>query len=437
MFQTMGTFETDDFAYERETPDLGIFLSDTAMFQRSVPDDAKALQEAACKAAAPGTLRQYPWYRAPEKGKDGSSWNVPEEERAKREEDAHLSTDRKAAAGHAFDFAASLMFPQFYGLAMPLVKGGFPSRPVQLENIVRYPGYLDNYKVLILSYEFQKPLSPDVNSVLASYVQNGGILYYFGDGNDPFHKIRSWWNTGKYNDPTPLEYLLRLLGIPIDAAEGEYKRGRGIFVLRRRNPADLCLETAASDAYRAEIASFLGVPPDRNYFALRRGPYLAVACMDESVSDVPVIRKGLFADMFALDFDIIGEKRVGPDEQALLFDFDAAAAEDLRVIGTSIRVTALDSTEAGFVLAGCGASNLRARIRLRLPHRPAAVSGRLRPVYIPPAAVPEETAGTGANAVPAEEPVDVPVEFSWDEKTRTALLRFDNTAGDLEIKGTY
>jgi hypothetical protein len=434
MFQTMGTFETDDYAYERESPGLGVFLSDTAMFQRSVPDDARAVQEASCKAAAPGTLQKYPYYRSPDKGKDGSSWNLPEEERKKREEAAELSNDRRAADGHAFDFAATLMFPQFYGLAMPLVKGGLPARPVQLENIVRYPGYLDSYKVLILSYEFQKPLSPDVNSVLVSYVQNGGILYYLGDGRDPFHKVRSWWNTGTYNDPTPLEYLLRLLDIPEDADEGEYKRGQGRFVLRRRDPAELCLNTAASDAYRAEIAAFLGLPLDRNYFALRRGPYLALACMDESVSEAPLTRRGLFADMFALDFDVIGEKRIALDEQALLFDFDTISGEKLRVIGTSIRVTALSSTDSGFSLSGCGASNLKARIRLRLPQKPAVVSARLRPVYIQPLVPPGQAP---AKEAPPTKPVELPIACAWDERSQTVLLSFDNMAGDLEITGSY
>jgi hypothetical protein len=83
-----------------------------------------------------------------------------------------------------------------------------------------------------LSYEFQKPFSADVNITLAGYVQNGGILYYCGDGRDPFH------------------------------------------VLKRQSPADLCLNTALSDAYRGDIAALLGVTLDRNSFVLRRGPYL-------------------------------------------------------------------------------------------------------------------------------------------------------------------
>ncbi|MDR2375290.1 MAG: hypothetical protein LBD96_02510 [Treponema sp.] len=413
IFQTMGTFETDDFAWEQELPDTGVFLSDTAMFQRSVPDDARAEQEAFCRAADPSSLQKYPW----------KLWLAGGEY-------AEVREDVQIAAGHSFDFAASTAFPQFFGLAMPLLKGGLPIRPVQLENIVRYPAYLDNYKLLILSYEFQKPLSADVNITLAGYVQNGGILYYCGDGRDPFHRIRSWWNTGKNTDPTPLESLFRLLGLPEDSPEGTYRCGKGRFVLKRQSPAELCLNTALSDAYRGDIAALLGVTLDRNSFVLRRGPYLVLALMNESASDTPMVRKGLFADMLSTKFDIILEKILNPDEQALLFDFDTITAEDLYIIGTSIRITGLNTTETGFTLTGCGASRLRAHIRLRLPHRPASVSGQLRPLCIPPLASPE-LPKTGTS------PQTLPVEFDWDEKTRTTLLSFDNTAGDLEIKGSY
>ncbi|MDR0731150.1 MAG: hypothetical protein LBF63_05720 [Treponema sp.] len=411
IFQTMGTFETDDFAWEQELPDTGVFLSDTAMFQRNVPDDARAEQEAFCRAADPSSLQKYPW----------KLWLA-------NGEYAEVREDVQIADGHSFDFAASTAFPQFFGLAMPLLKGGLPVRPVQLENIVRYPAYLDNYKLLILSYEFQKPLSADVNITLAGYVQNGGILYYCGDGRDPFHKIRSWWNSGKNTDPTPLESLLRLLGLPENSPEGTYRCGRGSFVLKRQNPADLCLNTALSDTYRGDIASLLGVSLDRNSFVLRRGPYLVLAVMNESVSGTPMLRTGLFADMLSTKFDIILGKRLNPDEQALLFDFDTIEAENLCIIGTSVRITSLHTTETGFTLAGCGASKLRAHIRLRLPHRPVSVSGQLRPLAVPPLPELPKTAAS---------PQALPVEFDWDERTRTTLLSFDNTAGDLEIKGSY
>ena len=60
--------------------------------------------------------------------------------------------------------AVDMSLPDFMGLAMPLIKHGLPVRPVQLDNVNRYPGYLKDYDVLILSYEFFKPDSPSINT---------------------------------------------------------------------------------------------------------------------------------------------------------------------------------------------------------------------------------------------------------------------------------
>ena len=63
-------------------------------------------------------------------------------------------------------------FSSFFGLALPLLKGGIAARPVQLDNVKRFAGYLDAYKTMILSYEFMKPQSPDINGVIANWVKN-------------------------------------------------------------------------------------------------------------------------------------------------------------------------------------------------------------------------------------------------------------------------
>ena len=44
----------------------------------------------------------------------------------------------------------------FYGLALPLLKRGLPVTPVQLENVT-LPGFLAGQRVLLLSYQGQKP----------------------------------------------------------------------------------------------------------------------------------------------------------------------------------------------------------------------------------------------------------------------------------------
>ena len=390
VFQMLGTFGTDDYEYLHKVPQAGVFLSDTAMFQRDYPDDVLA-NRSAYAPVGKITLK-------------GSENYIPGREKAL------LSGDR-------LDFYASVAFPLFYGLALPLVKGGFPVRPVQLENITRYPGYLDGYRLLVLSYEFMKPQTADINVALAAYVKNGGTLVYVGDGVDPFHSIRGWWNTGKYRDPSPLEPLLRAFGIAENAPAGTYVCGEGRFVLLRESPADLCVDAAASDRYASLIGDLLGVRPDTNYISLRRGEYIVSAVMDECASDAPLTHEGLFADMLSNDFAVCTQKTLRPGEYAVLADLRRIPG-DAAVIGTSIRINELKVDETGFSLIGCGA-DCDARIRVRLPKAPAAVRCTVTPAE-----------GDGK-----EQPV--PIAAVWDSLSGTALFSFRNTAGKTVIGGTF
>ncbi len=386
IFQLQGALGTDDYEYLRPTPEIGVFLSDTAMFQRDFPDDVLAKSDIFA-----------PVGRIDLQGKENY---MP-------------GREKKLLSGSRLDYYESLAFPLFYGLAMPLLKGGFPVRPVQLENITRYPGYLDRYKLLVLSYEFQKPQTADINAALATYVLDGGTLVYVGDGQDPFHKIRAWWNTGKNSDRSPLEYLLRLLGIDEHAPTGEYACGKGTFMLLRESPADYCTEAEKGLAYAETVGGLAGMKPDANYISLRRGEFIITAVMDESVSDAPITHTGLFADMLDNDFAVITEKTVRPGEYAVLTDLKRIT-ENPAVIGTSIRINELCANGDGFRLSGCGAT-CEARIRLKLPRPPRSVLCAITPA---------ETAGG---------PEPTPIDCEWDEKSGTALLRFTNRAGKTEI----
>src|SRR5262249_30203662 len=82
----------------------------------------------------------------------------------------------------------------FYGLAMPLVKRGWPVEPVQIESATA-PGFLDRYKLLLLTYEGQKPPKPAFHEALAKWVRGGGALVVIDDDGDPYHAVREWWNS--------------------------------------------------------------------------------------------------------------------------------------------------------------------------------------------------------------------------------------------------
>ena len=125
--------------------------------------------------------------------------------------------------------------------------------------------------------------------------------------------------------------------------------------------------------------------------------------MDESVTEAPKAFEGLFADMLENDYKIITRKEIGPDGNAILFDFSKIEDVDTRVIGCSARVFALDCSESGFTMELKAADRIKAFVRARLPK-----------------------VVTGVKAMD-EDGKEVPISFSWDEATRTVLVSYDST----------
>jgi len=97
-----------------------------------------------------------------------------------------------------------------YGLAMPLVKAGIPVEPVQLENALQHNA-LQPFRLLLLTYEGQKPLRAEYHEALVRWVRRGGSLLVLDDGADPYHHVRAWWNDEGRTRETPLDDLVATL----------------------------------------------------------------------------------------------------------------------------------------------------------------------------------------------------------------------------------
>jgi len=388
MIQTLGDMDQKEAAFEGSCPSIGIFMADSGLFQRTFPDSVKHSVEGVngLNDALISLLHRQ------KKGECTAAESRALMERIAQEE------------GLYNDYVTSGPFPHFFGMAMPLVKGGLPLRPVQLENVTRYQDYLRDYDALILSYEFIKPRQPELHAALAEWVRAGGTLIYVGDGSDPYHQAQNWWNTGECSYPNPACHLFEQLDLERKPAEGVYSVGKGRLALRRSSPARLTLCAEAAQSWQEWVKAIAA--PDfawKNHFVMKRGPYLIAAVMEESVSDEALTMKGRFADMLSNHFELIDEKILNPGENALLFDLDEIESERIRIIGTAARIESLRETENAFSLVCKAAADVQVHIRLKLPCR------------VTEACAIDETG------------MQIPVECIWDDASSTVLLAFFST----------
>lgn len=385
LFQMLGDMPPAD---KQDAPAVAVAMSDTGLFQRGWPDGVAGND--ARRAMAAG-VREYDVQRG-----DAARSLAWARDMAQDKEKLRV-------------FEESGAFPLFYGLAMPPVKRGMRVEPLLVDNVRRFPAYLSGHKAIVLSYEFQKPLSPDVNGALAAWVRAGGKLFYVGDGSDPYHHVRGWWNE-REKDASPLDHLLAMLGLPRDAAEGMHPVGAGALMLWRVRPSLLCLDPTLADGYMDRLGALMGGLPAPAPLMARRGPYVICAVPDEA-GIAPCRLTGDFVRMFDPDFPRVREVIVQPGGQEVLFDLTCIPRGEPRVIATCARVDALDWTASGFTLACRAPSQVRARLLLRLPQ---AVRGV---------------------AAADEQGREVPLETRWDADSDTLWLAYPSNNERITITG--
>jgi hypothetical protein len=218
----------------------------------------------------------------------------------------------------------------FYGQALSALKRGLPITPVQLENVT-LPGFLDGQKVLMLSYTGQKPQTPTVHPPLADWVKKGGVLVVLDDDKDPYNQAREWWNDFGKTQAIPRQHLFDALGIkdsPFkDGSVPTVQVGKGSVLWLRENPATFAL-SAEGDARLTEVlkqaAKLAEIPwKETNYLALKRGPYLIGAGMDESISEKAKTLEGRFINLFDPTLAVQKSFTLAAGSRYFLLDLDA------------------------------------------------------------------------------------------------------------------
>ena len=407
MVQLFGDMDQKDFSFEGISGGIGILMSDSGLFQRSYPDPI--LTEEAAK--------HYEHKLSSLTKRMHEGIDCTEESRVFLKETVESPQLYTA-------FVQSGTFPSFFGMALPLLKYGLPVRPLQLDNVRRFPGYLKDYKLLILSYEYMKPESPDVNNALAAWVKSGGTLLYIGDGSDPYHSIQGWWNkmsdsgeSAGYHNPS--EHMFEMLGLSPCPDDGTYSVGNGRLMVWKQSPAKLCTGKTLAQDYRNRVKNLMELYGEEwnstGCLTLQRGPYLISTVMEEGADTEEKIFQGLYADMLENDYSIITTKCITRDESTILFDFSAIEGVDWRVIGTSARVFSLSETAdgSGFAMEIKASDGIMAYLRLRLP----------KPV----------------RTIVAIDQEGNPVEMvsQWDEATDTVLLSYYSNNQVVSVTGYF
>ncbi|QAY65259.1 hypothetical protein [Paenibacillus protaetiae] len=373
VMHTLSNMDQPDVEIMGNSAKVGVLLADSAMFQRKSPG-----------AQTAGFMMKY----------DGTN-------------EVELSDEAAIKL---------LQFSSFYGLTLPLVKHGLAVRPVQLDNIRRFPGYLDDYSVLLLSYEFMKPEYPDIHHALAQWVRAGGALVYVGDDSDPYHEVREWWNQGKRHYRTPREHLFESMGLDPRMPEGMARAGQGAVVYLAVHPEQLAESKEGADQLRSAVRQAMDSLNDpqlhwdaSNYFMIRRGPYVVAAVLKESVHSGPLKLSGRYVDLLHPELAVRSEFDVHPEEQAFLYDLDYRPSGRCEIIAASSRIEGFAEEQDHVRFTAFGPGGVRAAMRIRCTAEPAGVKLRV-----------------------LNQESDIP--YVWDARSNTLLVRYSHHAEGVQIR---
>ncbi len=266
----------------------------------------------------------------------------------------------------------------FYGLAMPLVMHGLPVAPVQLENDT-IPHFLDGFHVLFLSYDGQKPLTPDVHPPLVDWVKHGGVLVFCDEDADPYLKVREWWNSDGNHYATPREQLFQLLGLGQTVATNRFiPIGKGGLIWLPDRPANLTTSAAGAELVVATAklaAQKAGLKwRETNYLLLRRGPYIIASGLDESIPAKPRELHGSFINLFDAELRVLNHVSIVPGSRWFLLDLNAARTGKTHLLASACKALLEKQTKDQIDFTAEGVGNTPAIMLLESPQAPRTVT---------------------------------------------------------------
>lgn len=266
-------------------------------------------------------------------------------------------------------------FGHFYGLSLPLLMRGVPVEAVQMEL-----GQLPQYKVLLLSYEGQKPPKPEYHDAIAKWVNDGGALIVVDNDKDPYNAVREWWNTGDNKFATPRHHLFDKLGVPHDKT-GLTKVGKGVVIYASESPAALSRAAGGADQVRTwtkQAMENVGIEwRETGSLVLKRGPYLICGGLeDKANADDAYTLKGRFIPLFDAALPTVTEYKVTPGVRGVLVDVDAMPKTGVIAAACRIGQTKLTDNTLEFATDGIAETNGMVVIKMPSAPKTATIDGQ-------------------------------------------------------------
>jgi hypothetical protein len=295
---------------------------------------------------------------------------------------------------------------------------GMPTEPVQIEssyNKSTAAGFLKPYKILLLTYDGQKPPSPAFHTALATWVRSGGALIVVDDDKDPYNQATDWWNSGGLHFANPRQQLFQMLDIAPDAA-GLHPVGKGFVLYEPQSPSALTYNRAGSAQLLTLLHTAAGaihLPLQETHpLVLRRGPYVIAAGLDADPMDVssstepPVVVTGDLINLFDPDLAESDHVIIKPGTRALLLDVNSLNSSTPRLVAASAKISheQVSADSLTFQAEGIDQTQAVARILLKKAVRQVTLNGK---------------------------PLD---SSQYQRNGRTLLLHFQNTAAPQQIK---
>lgn len=270
-----------------------------------------------------------------------------------------------------------------YGLALPLLLQGMPVEPVSVEGALRAGGShsLDRYRVLLLSYEGQKPPSAAFHRELAAWVRHGGSLIVVDKDTDPYNAATGWWNTGTLHDVTPRQDLFRALHLSFDS-QGLHAVGHGFVLYDAESPSALSKSPHGASVVRAllqQIAAASKIQLKTSpALVMRRGPYVIAAGLEDSTIEpknvAAITLRGTFIDLFDNNLTVHDQVQIHAGDRRLLLDVNHIAASHPRILAAASRIQKEESTAHSLQFQADGIDGTAASLCILSPSSPTNIT---------------------------------------------------------------